>query len=81
LEMNACNGITDGGLVSVFRYWQSLQQLHLLHMDRICGTFLVELRRQLPKLQCLTLFRCQGIEPKIFRVFELYNLDIEVNVL
>jgi hypothetical protein len=80
LKMNSCNGITDGGLVSVFRYWQSLQRFKLAYMDRICGTFLVELRRQLPELQCLTLLGCQGIEPVILVVFQRHNPDIQVQV-
>jgi hypothetical protein len=80
LKMNSCNGITDGGLVSVFRYWQSLQRFQLAYMDRICGTFLVELRRQLPELQCLTLLGCQGIEPVILVVFQRHNPDIQVQV-
>ncbi len=80
LKMTSCNGITDGGLVFVFRYWQSLQRLQLAYMDRICGIFLVELSRQLPELQCLTLFRCQGIEPAVLAVFQFHNPGIQVQV-
>ncbi len=80
LKMNSCNRITDGGLVSVFRYWQSLQRFQLAHMDRICGIFLMLLRKQLPELQCLRLFRCHGIKSKILAVFQLHNPDIQVQV-
>jgi hypothetical protein len=78
LKVNACNRITDDGLVSVFRYWQSLQRLTLANMVRICGTFLVELRRQLPELQCLTLYRYYRIEHVKLAVFKLHNPDIQV---
>ncbi len=79
LKVNACNRITDDGLVSVFR---SLQRLTLANMNRICGTFLVEWRRQLPELQCLTLFGSlfgyYRIEPVKLAVFKLHNPDIQV---
>ncbi len=55
LMLRECAGLADPSLVSVFKCWKSLQTLQLENMDRICGTFLVELRKQLPALQILTL--------------------------
>jgi hypothetical protein len=80
LKLRECASLTDPGLVSVFKCWKSLHTLQLADMEDLCGTFLVELRKQLPALQVLGIIRCKRIEPAILAVFKLHNPDIQVQI-
>jgi hypothetical protein len=80
LKLRECASLTDPGLVSVFKCWKSLHTLQLADMEDLCGTFLVELRKQLPALQVLGIIRCKRIEPAILAVFKFHNPDIQVQI-